>query len=138
MELTSVVLGLIPTIVALVDRYWSRIIKRIPRLNRSRAAPSPRPYQTEYARLLQDDRAYQGEMRRSSHYVIGWYPPTPACGWNGGWWDGISLPGSGLYGTRDKAALLQMKREQDALETVGGQYSGRKPCGRCLTALGST
>ena len=87
--------------------------------------------------MLREDRQYQTEMKRSFHHITG-YPDKATCGWNGGWWDGISIPQLAINGTHDQAALVQMKVEQDALEAVGGQYSGRKPCKRCLAALGIT
>ena len=77
--------------------------------------------------LQEEERAFNGEMAGSFHHVpvaIGWR--KPACGWE------CFGTGYDLYGTSDWEALHQMKREQDALELVGGRYHGRTPCRRCL------
>lgn len=86
-----------------------------------------RPQKT-LRQLEEEERAYEAEMGSSFHYVslaIG--NRKAACGWDGG-----RIYGKGIFGTSDWKSLLQMEREMEALEAVGGKLSGKQPCRRCL------
>ena len=76
------------------------------------------------AELREDEQTYESEMRRSFHLTRMRAPfvHEAACGWLGE-----------TYGTGDPETLLQLAREHEAIEAVGGQHRDRRPCKSCLS-----
>lgn len=91
-----------------------------------------RPQKT-LADLRREEQEFESEMSGAFHHVpirIGQSSAT--CGWTG------SAAYPCVYGTGDWQDLFQMKREQDALEAVGGKYPHRPPCRLCLAKAPSS
>ena len=77
--------------------------------------------------LEQEQRSYDINMGRS-FYCVPVMHRNAKCGWDVG-------PGGELYETGNTETLLQIKREQDALESVGGTFRARAPRPACLTIV---
>ena len=103
--------------------------------NFSRISTMIRPVKT-LDDLRAEERAFVAEMEGAFHHVpVGhsFVVRTATCGWTG------ALPNAIFDGTIKNPtgtdrweALFQMERERKALESVGGRYSGRNACQRCL------